>query len=90
MKIPVAERSNDRLNKTTLGLLLVLTVLATKVKDVSFVLAFGGATLGNLLCYVYPAIMFAKASPAHKIPATALAVTGVVFGIIGATLALQK
>jgi Transmembrane amino acid transporter protein len=84
------ERSNADSNTTTLALVFVLTVLATKIQDVSFILAFGGATLGNLLCIVYPAIMFARGSPARKIPATALAVTGVVFGIIGANVALQK
>jgi amino acid permease len=87
---PTNDRFNNINNNTTLALLLVLTVLATNVKDVSFILAFGGATLGNLLCFIYPAIMLAKVSPSHKIPATALAVTGIVFGVLGTTAALQR
>jgi len=64
--------------------------LATVLKDVSFVLAFGGATLGNLLCYVYPALMYMKVRPDRTIPATALALSGVVLGTMGAKLALNK
>lgn len=37
------------LNLTTVGLLVILTVLAATLKDVSFVLAFGGGTLTNHL-----------------------------------------
>jgi len=84
------ERNNTSLNLTTIALLLVLTSLATVLKDVSFVLAFGGATLGNLLCYVYPALMYMKVRPDRTIPATALALSGVVLGTMGAKLALNK
>lgn len=82
--------SNTKLNLTTIALLLVLTSLATVLKDVSFVLAFGGATLGNLLCYVYPALMYMKVRPDCTLPAVALAASGVVLGTIGAKLALNK
>ena len=30
------------------------------LKDLSFILAFGGATLGNALIYILPALMFKK------------------------------
>jgi amino acid permease len=82
--------SNAKLNVTTVLLLLALTSLATILKDVSFVLAFGGATLGNALCYVYPALMYMKVRPDRKVPAMALAGSGIILGVIGATLALQK
>lgn len=45
----VSSRSTLVLNASTVFLLLLLTLLASLLKDVSFVLAFGGATLGNLL-----------------------------------------
>ena len=86
----IKNRSNARLNMMTVTLLLVLTGLATVLKDVSFVLAFGGATLGNLLCYVYPALMYMKVRPDMTVPAVALAVSGLVLGTIGAKLALDK
>ena len=74
----------------TVVLLLALTSLATVLKDVSFVLAFGGATLGNLLCYVYPALMYIKVRPDRTLPAIALAASGMILGAIGAKLALNK
>ena len=83
-------RNNARLNMMTVTLLLILTSLATVLKDVSFVLAFGGATLGNLLCYVYPALMYMKVRPDRTLPAVALAASGLILGSIGAKLALDK
>lgn len=90
MQIPVAERTNHALNKVTIGLLLVVTIAATKIKDASLVLALNGATFGNLLSFVYPAIMFGKTCPSAKIPAAVLGVMGVVLGIIGTVLAFHK
>lgn len=86
----IQDRSPSKLNLMTGVLLLVLTSLATVLKDVSFVLAFGGATLGNLLCYVYPALMYRQVRPDRNVPAVALAVSGVVLGAIGANRALKN
>lgn len=58
MKVPIDKRSNSLLNKLTVAILSTVTGLALVLKDVSFVLSFGGATLGNALIYVYPALMF--------------------------------
>eukprot|EP00547_Thalassionema_nitzschioides_P005536 CAMPEP_0194207276 /NCGR_PEP_ID=MMETSP0156-20130528/6058_1 /TAXON_ID=33649 /ORGANISM="Thalassionema nitzschioides, Strain L26-B" /LENGTH=457 /DNA_ID=CAMNT_0038933997 /DNA_START=213 /DNA_END=1583 /DNA_ORIENTATION=+ len=58
LKIPTEKRTSLNLNILTIALLSVLTLLASILKDVSFVLAFGGATLGNALTYVYPALMY--------------------------------
>ena len=86
----IKNSSNSKLNVMTVVLLLALTSLATVLKDVSFVLAFGGATLGNLLCYVYPALMYIKVRPDRTLPAIALAASGMILGAIGAKLALNK
>lgn len=86
----VKQPNNMLLNGMTVVLLLVLTVLATVLNDVSFVLSFGGATLGNLLCYVYPALMYMKVRPDMTIPAVLLASSGVITGSIGTKLALNK
>ena len=98
LQIPSEKRSNSFLNLTTICLLSALTLLAAVLKDVSFVLAFGGATLGNLLTYVYPAIMYKKVVNKLQLPsegvgvaiAAVSAVLGIVMGAAGAKLALDK
>ena len=99
-KVPQEKRTNSLLDKVTVGCLSLITFLALTVKDVSFVLSFGGATLGNALIYLYPALMFRgavkklgdKASKSLKREvkvAMANAGLGVTMGIIGAKMALK-
>lgn len=101
VNIPTPQRSNACLNITTIALLAILTFLASTLKDVSFVLAFGGATLGNALTYVYPAIMYygvVKKQGRNEngeetvglVVAGISAVLGVIMGAIGAKMAIQK
>ena len=89
------------LNKVTTGLLGGVTGLALVVKDLGFVLAFGGATLGNALIYVFPALMFRKAVKDMGDKASKglrrevwLAMLsgclGIVMGGIGATMAVKS
>lgn len=98
LNIPTEKRTSLNLNILTVALLSVLTLLASVLKDVSFVLAFGGATLGNALTYVYPALMYRSVvkeqgredeSTGVSIAMTS-AVLGIVMGAIGAKMALQK
>jgi len=97
-KIPVDKRSARTLNLVTVMLLGVITSAACKLRDVSFVLAFGGATLGNALTYVYPALMY-RAVVAQQgrteekfgvNVSMASAVLGVVMGAVGATMAVRS
>lgn len=97
-KVPAGKRSTGLLNFVTVAILGVLTYLACSLTDVSFVLAFGGATLGNLLTYVYPALMY-KAVVAKQglkgegfgvTVAMASALLGIVMGIVGAGMALRS
>mmetsp|Transcript_29434 Transcript_29434/g.53916 ORF Transcript_29434/g.53916 Transcript_29434/m.53916 type:complete len:473 (-) Transcript_29434:147-1565(-) len=101
LQVAPEKRTNTLLNQLTVSLLAVITVVALSVTDLSFVLSFGGATLGNALIYVFPALMFAKsvkqmgddASRALQIEvyaALASAVLGVVLGGMGAKMALGK
>jgi hypothetical protein len=101
MNVEAKDRTNSKLNKLTVGILSVVTFAALKVKDLSFVLSFGGATLGNALIYVYPALMFRgavrkmgdKASNALKREvnlAMASAGLGVTMGVIGTKMALKS
>ena len=97
-KIPVDKRSSGLLNLVTVGLLGVVTFLACSLTDVSFVLAFGGATLGNLLTYVYPALMYRAvvAQQGRKnerfgvAVSTISAMLGIAMGFVGATMALRS
>ena len=96
----VKNRSNKVLNTLTLVTLSAITSVAMKVKDVSFVLAFAGATLGNSLIYVFPAFMFrgtvskmTNVSPKLKRESKFALITaslGMIFGCIGANMALKS
>lgn len=97
-QVPVENRSSGMLNLVTISLLGIITTLACVLTDVSFVLAFGGATLGNLLTYVYPALMYRAVVKQQKRSGEGLGVgvamgsagLGIVMGIIGATMALKS
>uniref|UniRef100_A0A7S2R064 Amino acid transporter transmembrane domain-containing protein n=1 Tax=Eucampia antarctica TaxID=49252 RepID=A0A7S2R064_9STRA len=99
--VPVEKRTNSLLNKVTVGILTGVTGLALVLKDLTFVLSFGGATLGNALIYVYPALMFRKAvqnmgdkaSKGLKREvnfALGTAGLGVAMGVVGAKMALKS
>jgi len=98
LKIPTEKRTSLNLNILTIALLSVLTLLASILKDVSFVLAFGGATLGNALTYVYPALMYRAVVKEQNRDDESAGVTfamtsaalGIVMGAVGAKMALKK
>jgi len=99
----IRNRSPAFLNGLTVAMLSALTVAALSIPDVSFVLAFGGATLGNALIYIFPALMFRGALRKNKMEkeptrlqnaevkvATASAVLGAGMGLMGAFKAVQS
>ena len=99
--LQIKDRSDKLLNTLTAGMLSALTVAALIIPDVSFVLAFVGATLGNALIYVYPALMFRgaikkkgdAATKGQKLEvkgALASAALGTAMGIMGAIKAVQS
>ena len=100
LKVNQATLKPALMNGLTVGMLSALTVAALSIPDVSFVLAFAGATLGNALIYVYPAIMFRGAikklpnpTKLQKVELKASAVSavlGLVFGTMGAIKAVQS
>eukprot|EP00934_Nitzschia_sp_Nitz4_P005814 Nitzschia sp. Nitz4//scaffold7_size249615//72914//74456//NITZ4_001158-RA/size249615-augustus-gene-0.5-mRNA-1//1//CDS//3329558385//5804//frame0 len=87
-------------NVLTVGLLSLVTTAALVIPDVSFVLAFGGSTLGNALIYVFPYLMFRKAiqnkpdaTPGQKMEvnfAMGSAALGIAMGTLGAKMALAS
>jgi len=99
--VPEEKRTNPLLDKLSVAILAAVTGLALKVKDLSFVLSFGGATLGNAIIFVYPVCMFVKAvrdlgdkasaSLKKEVPlAISIAATGIGLGIIGTKMALKS
>jgi hypothetical protein len=91
----VKERNTGLLNKVTIGLMAVVTLMASKLTDLGFVASVGGATFGTALVFVYPTIMFlrlakknGKLRGGESKLAGLIAITGVVMGAIGTTMAL--
>jgi hypothetical protein len=92
------QRADDNLvNLATLLLLSVVTFLAATLQDVSLVLSVGGATLGNALTYVYPAIMYfsinrkqSKNEGLGVVLSAASAIMGIFMGAYGAKIALTR
>lgn len=100
-RVPSEKQTDGFLNNITFFLLVLVTFAALNLTDLSFVMSFGGATLGNALIYVLPAVMFRKvvkdmgddASPALKREvyfATFSALLGIGMGVIGTTMALKS
>eukprot|EP00986_Skeletonema_menzelii_P001497 scaffold391_cov157-Skeletonema_menzelii.AAC.5 len=61
LKVPMEKRTDSVLTKTTLAILTGITLIASQLKELAFIMSFAGATLGNALIYVYPALMFRAA-----------------------------
>jgi len=92
------EGTDKKQNILTVALLAVITGAALVIPDVSFVMALAGATLGNGLIYIFPALMF-RGAIKKKTDATkgekrevklalGSAVAGVLMGLIGTKMAL--
>jgi len=98
--LQIKDRSNTTLNTLTVALLAAVTAVAYKLRDVSLVLAFAGATLGNALIYVFPALMFRGSVLKMKDASKSLkrevkfamgsAGLGIGFGIIGLRMAIKS
>jgi amino acid permease len=91
-KIPMKQRDQALVNKATMAILTVVTVMASQLRDLGIVAAVGGATFGTALVFVYPAVMFLKTQAKRTretIPAAAIGVLGVIMGGIGTVFALQ-
>lgn len=61
-KLPETKRSKSLLNRVSYGILGIITLLATKVTDLTFVASMSGALLGTSLIFIYPTLMFRAAT----------------------------
>ena len=95
------EKRTDSLvrNQISVGLVAVVTGLAVKIHDLTFVASISGAVLGTALIFIYPTLMFRaaiaklgdKATPSQRLERNisgAIAASGVVIGGIGTKIAL--
>ena len=99
--IPHEKRTSRNLNLLSLILLTIITILAMVLEDLGVVVAVGGGTLGTVVVFVVPTLMFCravtllndKASPELKretILTQILMWTGVFIGVVGVWLALTE
>lgn len=99
--VKLEKRTNALSDKVTLLTLTIITVGALVVNDLGFVLSFAGATLGNALIYVFPAMMFNKmvdklgdkATAEQKAEvkfATFTCLLGIAMGGIGAFMSIKN
>lgn len=99
LKVPREDRTDSVLNKATLAILGGITLVASRLKELAFIMAIAGATLGNALIYVYPSLMFRSAVKGmgdeaskglkREVPfAMFSAALGVLMGGLGAKMAL--
>ena len=58
LNVPIDEQTNSLLNKTTVAIITGITLVASQLKELAFIMSLAGATLGNALIYVYPTLMF--------------------------------
>jgi amino acid permease len=61
IRMPEEKRTNSVLNKLSVGLLGIITVLALNVTDLTFVASMSGAVLGTSLIFIFPTLMFRAA-----------------------------
>merc|ERR1711862_1004717 len=98
LKVPSNKRTSSMLTKATVAILAGITLIASQLKELAFIMSLAGATLGNALIYVFPSLMFrsavknmgGKASTGLKreVPfAMFSAVLGIVMGAIGSKMA---
>lgn len=88
MNVPMEKRSESLVNRVTLLTLGFITGSALVIKDLSFVMSFGGATLGNALIYVFPALMFKQMINSKGDQATPGQKAEVVFAMMSCLLGL--
>uniref|UniRef100_A0A7S2ESF5 Amino acid transporter transmembrane domain-containing protein n=1 Tax=Trieres chinensis TaxID=1514140 RepID=A0A7S2ESF5_TRICV len=97
-KVPESDRSNSLQNKVTLAMLGVITALAARLHDLTFVSSISGAVFGTALIFVYPPLMFrnmvknmgeraGRTMQFEKKMAKFTAALGVIIGLIGTKMA---
>jgi membrane protease YdiL (CAAX protease family) len=101
LMIPREKQTSQALNVLTIILLVIITLLAMLIQDLGMVTAVGGGTLGTVVVFIVPTLMFksavkrlgdrATASQKREVHlATFLMWLGIAIGVVGVFLALHK
>jgi len=97
LEIPIADQTPERIKRLTLILLAVLTITAIFVTDLGLINAVGGGIIATAIVFVFPTMMFYGAvkqkmgsgnDGKELVFASGLTLFGVIFGVIGAYLAV--
>jgi len=99
--IPIEKQTNGNLNIITIILVGIITFLAVWISDLSVVNAVGGGTLGTMIVFVFPTLMFGSAIKDSYTEATlsqkmevwitnGLMVFGIAMGFVGVQNALLE
>lgn len=103
LRVSSTTSTNSRFFENTVSvvLLTIITAIALKIKDLTFVASMSGAVFGTALIFIYPTIMFRNAMNDddttimigngvwEKRLAGIIAILGVAIGGVGAKMALQ-
>ena len=96
LKVRDSKRTTRLLNQWTMGLVGIITALALKITDLTFVASMSGALLGTSLIFVFPPLMFraaVKNDPTKKWErrlASLITSLGIAVGGVGAKMAMQS
>ena len=101
-KVPMEKHTSTNLNIVSIFLLTIITVIAASITDLGLVNAVGGGSLGTIVVFVFPALMF-RAAVEQQHPddiderllreanfAVALMWFGIVMGIVGVYMAIKE
>ena len=99
-QIPLEQRTSALLRKISVVILFCISLVAAFVTNLTFVLAFGGATIATLIIYVFPTLMLygtmaqkdSKLTWRQQIEvvlSTCMMLAGIFFGVLGAIMAFQ-
>lgn len=60
LNVPISKHTTGNLNALSIVLLAIITLLASFVRNLGVVNAVGGGTLGTVIVFVFPTLMFAS------------------------------
>jgi len=97
IRVPEDKRTSSLLNKLSIGLLGIITAMALKITDLTFVASITGSVLGTSLIFIFPTLMFRAAAKNSKTKGekwerrfcSLVAAIGVAIGGVGTKMALQ-
>mmetsp|Transcript_4878 Transcript_4878/g.7509 ORF Transcript_4878/g.7509 Transcript_4878/m.7509 type:complete len:476 (+) Transcript_4878:159-1586(+) len=93
INVPTEKRTRRLNNQLTMGVMVLVTLMAQKLTDLGLVASISGATFGTALVFVFPCLMFRAAmkkenKKGESTLAGIIALLGVIIGGIGTRMAI--